>query len=258
MVILQNGNQTVKIDKGELVGYQVDGHEVIHQKGSPGWRSSDTEMFPIIGPTSEAHFQVQTPRDIAIMDQHGILRELDYELESSSALSAVFKNEYKERSPVRNSKFPEKSNKQFLFYTYGFLFKKQFLLTEAGLEISFVVSGERDMPFMLGYHPAFKLYSENPTILSGNREISLKEVLAVGSRAYKVPDCEKIVLKDAKEVTIETEGFQNFMLWTEVENMICLEPITFYPYDVEQRNLNDGFQFLGNEDQVFKVKISVS
>ncbi|MGB5667231.1 MAG: aldose 1-epimerase, partial [Maribacter sp.] len=75
MVVLKVDKQKVKIDAGELVGYLVDAHEYIHQKGSPGWRNSDTEMFPIIGPTADADFKVKTPNGIAVQDQHGLLRE---------------------------------------------------------------------------------------------------------------------------------------------------------------------------------------
>lgn len=255
MITLQYRNQNLKIDAGELVGYQVDGHEYIHRKGSPGWRSSDTEMFPIIGPTSEAKFQVQTPRDIAIQDQHGLLREMEYELVSQTETEVRFQKKYTARTPVKNSKYPEKSNKEYLFWTYDFLFQKQFSLSEAGLEISFTVSGDRDTPFMLGYHPAFKLHSENPLIVAGERTISLEEVLAVGSRAFQVADCDEIWLKDEKELRIKTEGFGQFMLWTEVPNMVCIEPITFYPYAVEQRNLHEGFQYLGDESETFKIWI---
>src|SRR5680860_237894 len=157
--------------------------------------------------------------------------------------------------PVKNSKYPEKSNREYLFWTYDFGFQKQFLLTESGLEITFIVSGERDSPFMLGYHPAFKLYSENAQIVTGEKTISLEEILAVGNRAFEVPDCNEILLKDKKQLRIKTEGFGNFMLWTEVPNMVCIEPITFYPYSVEQRNLHEGFQYLEDGAKTFKVWI---
>lgn len=253
MIALRLNDRSVKIDAGELVGFQVDGHEYIHQKGSPGWRNSDTEMFPIIGPTAEANFQVETPRDIAIQDQHGLLREMEYELLSQTETEAVFQKKYKAHTPVKNSKYPKKSNREYLFWTYDFLFLKQFLLTEAGLEITFTVSGERDSPFMLGYHPAFKLYSENPEIVAGKKTISLEDILAVGSRALEVPNCEEILLKDEKQLQIKTKGFDNFMLWTEVPNMVCIEPVTFYPYTVEQRNLHEGFRYLGDTAETFKV-----
>ena len=85
------------------------------KRGAPVGAVSDTEMFPIIGPTAEADFQVQTPRDIAIQDQHGLLREMDYELVSRTGTEAVLQKKYKARTPVKNSKYPEKSNKEYLF-----------------------------------------------------------------------------------------------------------------------------------------------
>ncbi len=254
---IELGGQIVNIDAGELVGYQVDGHQYIHQKGSPGWRNSDTEMFPIIGPTSEAGFQVETPKDVAIQDQHGLLRELDYRLISETETEAIFKKTYKANTPVQNSKHPEKSNKKFLFWTYDFEFEKKFTLSENGLEIAFTISAERDSPFMLGYHPAFNLVTANPVVIAEENAITLPQVLAVGNRAFKVIGYEEVILKDKNELRIKTEGFGNFMLWTEVPNMICIEPITFYPYDVDQRNLHDGFQYLSEEKKTFKVNITV-
>lgn len=255
---LQLGTQRLEIDGGELISYQVNDHEYIHQKGSPGWRNSDTEMFPIIGPTADAGFQVQTPRDVAIQDQHGLLREMDYDLVFQNATELVYRKTYVQRTPIKNSKYPEKSNQQFLYWTYDFQFEKKYTLSEKGLEISFIISGEKGTPFMLGYHPAFNLVTKNPSIIANENEITLKEVLKVGSRALHVPNCSKILLKDKHELIIETEGFENFMLWTEVPNMICIEPITFYPYDVKQQHLNDGFQYLKEDKKVFTIHIALN
>ena len=258
MIELKRSNQTLKIEAGELVGYQVEGHQYIHQKGSPGWRNSDTEMFPIIGPTSEAGFQVQTPRDVAVQDQHGLLRELEYEVTYQSETKAVFTKKYKAHTPVKNSKYPKKSDKQFLYWTYDFEFEKKFELTPDHLKITFTVSGDIDMPFMLGYHPAFSLVTKNPIVIAGEKAIVLSDILAVGSKAYQVSDCEKIILKDKNELYIKTEGFGSFMLWTEVDNMLCIEPITFYPYAVKPQNLHDGFQYLREKEKEFTVQISVN
>nr|WP_299532831.1 aldose 1-epimerase [Ulvibacterium sp.] len=255
MIQLQLKNQVVKIDAGELVSYQMNGHQYIHQKGSPGWRSSDTEMFPIIGPTAEADFKVITPRGEAVQDQHGLLREMDYELFLQSTTEVRFQKKYMAGSRVRNMKYPEKSSQAMLFWPYDFQFEKHFVLTNKGLEITFSISGDKDMPFMLGYHPAFKLHSKNPIIHTGAQTITLAEVLAVGSRALQVPDCTEIVLKDEKELRIKTQGFKHFMLWTEVPNMVCVEPITFYPYAVDQKNLQQGFRNLKDTQEEFKVTI---
>lgn len=254
MIQLQFENQEVKINAGELVSYQVDGHEFIHQKGGPGWRSSDTEMFPIIGPTAEADFKVTTPKGDAVQDQHGLLREMEYRLRSQSDTKAMFQKEYIAGTMIKNSKYPKKSTEAELSWPYDFQFAKHFELTGKRLEITFTISGDAGMPFMLGYHPAFKLHSKNPMINTGAKAIILPDVLAVGSRALQVPDCNEIILKDERELLIKTQGFGHFMLWTEVPNMVCIEPITFYPYTVDQKNLQQGFQQLGGEEE-FKVSI---
>lgn len=252
MIQLKNNTSEISIDKGELVGYKVNGFEFIHQKGSPGWSSSDTEMFPIIGPVNKAGFRVQTPKGPAVQDQHGHLRQMEYELANHSDTTAVYEKKYKAGTEVFNAKFPEKSTEEALIWPYDFKFEKSFVLHEDSLEISFRITGEQGMPFMLGYHPTFKLYSSAPTIVTKNREITLDEVLTVGSRALQVADCTSITLKDEKEITIETKGFGNFMCWTEVRNMVCIEPISFYPYAVEQSHLHNGFQLLEDE-AVFNV-----
>ena len=168
------------------------------------------EMFPIIGPTAEARFQVQTPKDISIQDQHGLLREMAYEKVSQTETEAVFQKDYVARTSIGNSKYPEKSPKQHLFWPYDFGFRKQFDLTPDGLEITFTVSGERDSPFMLGYHPAFRLHSKTPLVIAGDRTISLDEIIEVGSRALEVADCQEIVLKDTGMLRIKTGGFWEF------------------------------------------------
>jgi len=254
-VTLELGNKSVRIEKGELSSYKVANHEFIHQKGSPGWGSSDTEMFPIIGPVNEADFQVNTPKGNATLDQHGHLRQLEYQLTSNTSQKAVYKKVYTARTQVKNSKFPKKSTAKWLDWPYNFEFEKSYLLTKTGLVIEFLISGDDTMPFMLGYHPAFKIHTKNPTIHTPEREITLDEVLAVGSRALQVPNCNTITLKDKEEITIKTEGFGHFMCWTEVANMVCIEPISFYPYAVAQQHIHKGFQVLKNNTK-FKVFLS--
>ncbi len=253
---LRLGPQLVKIEDGELVGFNVAGHEYIHQKGSPGWRNADTEMFPIIGPTAEANFRVETPRGIAIQDQHGLLRELAYTLSGASDQEATYEKQYRANTPVVNAKFPAKSTEAELAWPYDFRFRKTFRLDEQGLLVEFGISGEPGMPYMLGYHPAFRLIAHAPVIQIGDRHIKLDDVLAVGSRALHIPDCNSILLHDSASLRIATTGFGAFMCWTEVCNMVCIEPITCYPYDLAQSELHQGFRTLADgQDQVLSVRI---
>jgi len=224
---------TVVVDQGELVSYSKYGEELIHQKGDRGWSNADTEMFPIIGPTKTNNFRVVTQRGEAIQDQHGLLRELTYELIDHSQDKLICQKIYKKNTKVKNSKFPEKSSEQWLSWPYDFEFKKIFMLDDDKLTVEFEVSGEKGMPFMLGYHPAFRLSGQNnEKLVTNDQEIKLQDVLDVGAIAYKVLDSAQIELikKHGYHLRLNTEGFNNFMLWTEVEGMICIEPITAYPY----------------------------
>ena len=244
-----------QVDAGELVSFKVGRHEYIHQKGNPGWRNSDTEMFPIIGPTIDADFMVETPSGMAVQDQHGLLRELVYEMVSQTDTKVVYQKKYSAGTEIKNSKFPSKSSAAFLTWPYDFSFEKTYELKENSLEITFTIIGQEGMPYMLGYHPAFYLHNLAPIIETGTKKIGLDEILAVGSRALEVKDCSSIILNDKKKLTIKTQGFGSFMLWTEVPNMVCIEPITFYPYSVTQQLLATGFQLLGKEPHVSTVTL---
>lgn len=230
---LTNKRSTVGIDGGELVSYSMDNQEFIHQKGAPGWRNADTEMFPVIGPTAQNNFEVPSPKGVSFQDQHGLLRELPYTLVNFDDNSAVYEKNYTAHTAVKNSKYPEKSSLEMVSWPYDFTFVKRFFLTDDFLKIEFEIIAEAGMPFMLGYHPAFKLkgfYDEK--IHWQNESISLPKIIKGGSKAFPVLNVQEIILykNEGSNLSIQTEGFDHFMLWTEVPNMLCIEPITHYPY----------------------------
>lgn len=228
---------TVVIDQGELISYSKYGEELIHQKGDRGWRNADTEMFPIIGPTEANDFIVNTSRGPAVQDQHGLLRELNYEMLSRTSSSADYLKSYDKNTPVLNSKYPEKSTEEKISWPYSFGFKKKFNLTDDALSIYFEIKGEPGMPFMLGYHPAFKLSGKNTeSFQTTTKQMTLQDILDVGSIAFPALNADEISLikKEGYHINISTKGFNNFMLWTEVPNMVCIEPITAYPYTGEK------------------------
>jgi hypothetical protein len=248
----------VKIDKGELVSFLKNEEELIHQKGQPGWRNSDTEMFPVIGPTEANDFMVSTPKGNAIQDQHGLLRELTYSLMESSENCAVFQKVYTANTIVKNSKFPEKSSKEKLFWPYDFSFKKGYELSNESLKITFEIEAEKGMPFMLGYHPAFKLSGDKTEICkSKTQEVGIQKIMDGGSTAYPVLNAQEIILlkNTGFNISIKTKGFNNFMLWTEVPNMLCIEPITAYPYTEGEPPLSEKFFSVSNEKDFFEVVI---
>ena len=258
-LISEDKKSVVKIEKGELISYQKNGFEFIHQKGNKGWRNSDDEMFPVIGPTSKNNFIIHTKNGDATQDQHGLLREMDYTLISSDEKSVKLIKEYQKNTPINNSKFPEKSPEEFLFWLYNFTFKKTFTIENDVLNIEFTINSEEGMPFMLGYHPAFLLSDSGKETLKSNAvEINLNEIFDAGSNAFPVLNSHKIILKNINknDVEITTKGFDNFMLWTEVNNMLCIEPITQYTSYTDQIFSEENMRLSEGENN-FSVQIKV-
>ena len=233
ILISADKNSIVKIDKGELISYKKNGEELIHQKGNPGWRNADTEMFPIIGPTEAKNFIVTTPKGNYNQDQHGLLRELNYTLLHQDDSSFIFKKKYAAYTAIENSKYPDKSTVRLVSWPYSFNFQKKFELKNDALNISFEIRAENGMPFMLGYHPAFMLNGNLDEIIqSKTQEVSIPTIIHGGNIAYPILNSNeiKLIKKKGYNLLIKTKGFNNFMLWTEVSNMLCIEPITAYPY----------------------------
>lgn len=257
MIKLYNSKATVNIDEGELVNYIFDTEELIHQKENPGWNSADTEMFPIIGPTEPNDFNVSTPKGDCFQDQHGLLRELNYSLVENSATIATFSKHYTANTLIPNSKYPKKSSVKEVSWPYDFKFTKRFELFEDRLVVSFEIVSEAGMPFMLGYHPTFMLNSNlDETCKTTSQEFSIDDVLNAGSKAYPVINSDKISLikKKGRNIEITTKGFDNFMLWTEVSNMVCIEPITAYPHGAEKLLAKELFRVSNGIDR-FEVAI---
>jgi|TARA_B110000971_G_C20001510_1_gene497089 galactose mutarotase-like enzyme len=258
-IFLQNTYSMVAIENGELISFKKENQEYIHQKGSKGWRKSDDEMFPVIGPTDQNNFSVHTKNGDAIQDQHGMLREMEYILISSDENNASFIKKYQKNSKIKNSKFPEKSTEENLFWPFDFSFEKNFELKNDILTINFVINSEKGMPFMLGYHPAFLLSNTGQeTLISDDKSFTLHEVNKAGSNAFPILNTDKIILKntDKKDLQITTNGFDNFMLWSEVDNMICIEPITQYTSFTDQKFSEENMS-LSEGKNSFSVKIKV-
>ena len=232
LLISEDAHSKVKIHKGELISYQKKGIEYIHQKENKGWNNSDTEMFPVIGPTLKNNFVVSTPKGKAVLDQHGLLREFEYVLYKNELKSAIYSKEYLKNTRLKNRKYPNKSTEEFIFWPYDFKFEKKFKLTDEALEISFEINSEKEMPFMLGYHPAFELSGlSNETLSTQDKKITLATIFNSGSDALPILNTNEIILKHFKKnnLKINTTGFEHFMLWTEVNTMLCIEPITHFP-----------------------------
>lgn len=252
---LDNGTMQAVVRDGEVVRLVRDGHEYMHAPEEPGWSHSDTEMFPIIGPTAQTRYLVQVPKGNAIQDQHGLLRELQYTVQAESDTQVLLVKEYAAGTPVPNSKYPDRSTARFLIWPYSFRFEKRVELLPDALLVSFRISGDRDMPYMLGYHPAFRITGPGARVQTCQDGVSLEEVMAAGDRALEVPDCNTLVLEQDRPIRIRCRGFGHFMLWSPDPGMLCMEPVTFYPYTAGVNALHEGFSYLADQAVEFQVEL---
>merc|ERR1712166_413332 len=127
------------------------------------------------------------------------------------------------------------------------------------LRIDFLLISETGMPFMLGYHPAFLLSgSRKETLVSNNKQITLDDVYKAGHNAFPVLKANQIVLEnnDRDNVEITTKGFGNFMLWTPVDNMLCIEPITQYTSYIDEKFSEQNMRLSKGKD-AFSIEIKI-
>lgn len=250
---LTRGNLWIRVQSGQLTGFRKEGLEFIHTADQPGWGNSDTEMFPVIGPMAHLNYTLELPGGRAVLDQHGLLRELEYFPVTHSDTELVLEKRYVAGTPVLNSKYPNRSPQQWLSWPYSFTFQKHFKLSPNQLEISFLISGDTGMPFMLGYHPAFNLQSSDASVRFLDKDIPIQKILEVGDRALEVADCSELVLEDRASLSVRTKGFNHFMLWSPHPGMLCIEPITYYPYRAADSGLSSGFMLLNDSPVEFSV-----
>lgn len=253
----KDGKSSVTVLDGEIISYSYDNHELMHQKGEPGWGNTEIEMFPVIGATKMNNYAVLTPKGVAKMDQHGILRTLAYTMVTVNKNRLVLTKKYTAGEQIINPKFPNRSAQEFLYWPYDFEFEKTIQLQDDAVVVSFQIKGEKAMPYMLGFHPAFKTYGDNQRFLAGGQEYSLEQVIEAGGPALPIYNCNEVILKNsaAVGVRVQTTGFRHMMLWTEVREMVCIEPITFYPLSVASDALHKGFDTIEQQNR-FEVTIS--
>jgi len=96
------------------------------------------------------------------------------------------------------------------------------------------------------------------TLIAKNKKITLSEIINAGHNAFPVLNIEEILLinYDKKNLQIVTKGFHNFMLWTEVTNMLCIEPITQYTSFTDQK-FSEENMFLSKGINNFSVEIKI-
>ena len=93
---------------------------------------------------------------------------------------------------------------------------------------------------------------------TSNEKITLQNVFDAGSNALPILNTKNLILhhSDKEDIKITTQGFSHFMLWTEVSNMICIEPITHFP-ELKTQNYSEKNMNLNSSKDCYSVKLSI-
>jgi galactose mutarotase-like enzyme len=228
---------TISRRGGEIVSWQVGGRELIWNGDPAYWSGRAPVLFPVVGASSEG--QVRVDGRTFPMPQHGFARNLDFDLVEHSESEAVLRL--------------QDSDDTRRHYPFAFRFDIRIRIVPDAVDLRFKVhnSGDRVLPYALGYHPAFPwpfdredrtghtvLFDEAETALvpritqTGLLEADLRPVPMDGMRLPLTPDLfEKnaLVFRNARSrrlrfvspsgaaIALEADCCPHFAVWTKPE-----------------------------------------
>ncbi|MDD5528556.1 MAG: hypothetical protein PHX21_00840 [bacterium] len=250
IINIETKNNKALVCSGELVSFQQDGINYIHGGGKPtdlkqkedysGWQKSEIIMFPIVG--AVVGYKVKLGDTYVNHDIHGISNALEFVTESRESNSVQLIQRYDGATPIKNPNYkPGSVCPEYLEWPFKYELRKSIQLTETGIKIgiSLTNKSDMDMPYMLGFHPAFKTLGKVETatfIEPGGSGYSLEEVIkeSEGNGALFLKGVERLVYENkstGKGFEFVSENFNNIMMWSPGKDsgMFCVEPITNLP-----------------------------
>lgn len=190
---------------GELISFKLDGIEKIHQgeesvdeNGKPYWKRHAPVLFPIVGKLKRS--QTLINGRTYEMPQHGFARDMEYE-------------------PITKldnfHSYVLKSNK-YTMARYPFEFELYNTYRQEDNKLIFmykvVNTGQNNMPFCLGGHPAFKIDPDD--LRKGNYYLEFEEEEEKAHFLYLVDglvgtEYSKNLLINNKYLLLEEHTFDN-------------------------------------------------
>lgn len=272
LIILEDNGIMVEISPtGEIVGIKNGQLQLLHgggkddsQKEGPdhiGWKRSEIIMFPVVGPVGNYKITVGDgcSEKERPMDQHGISRYIPFTVSRISKKSISLIQEYAAESPVRNGKHNDNEGKErpaIMAWPYSFSIEKDISIHHLKchddfggytgfVNIDFHVMNRSDsiMPFMLGFHPAFRTYGTEGSIIIEQGE-SAKDIALDGFLGKDITSFNKntgdIFFRNSKYHMRIHHTFGNTMVWCPkgTTEMVCIEPVTSIPSTLE----NSGYR----------------
>ena len=249
LITLQNGNLQVGIYEGNIVSIFKDGREYMHGGSKPeflktaedqaGWDKSEIVMFPVIGPIK--NYGVKFEERIIPLDQHGLTRCFPFHLAAKKADYIKLVQEYQSNTPIINAKYEFGKNRpQYLHWPFSYLLEKEIIVDAQEVKVIFSITNntEKNMPYMFGWHPAFKIMGDKQLgIFEINEQTyTLGEVIKASQEnmAMQVKGANVVTYTNKETnygITVSSVGYGNAMLWcpSNGSSMFCIEPVTNLP-----------------------------
>jgi galactose mutarotase-like enzyme len=132
---------TISRRGAEILSWQVGGRELIWHGDPSFWPWRAPVLFPVVGASTDA--QVRVDGRSYPMPQHGFARLLDFAVVEHGETEVLLRL--------------EDSNDTRQHYPFAFRFDTHIRLAPDAVHLRFSVhnTGDRPLPYALGYHPAF-------------------------------------------------------------------------------------------------------
>jgi galactose mutarotase-like enzyme len=278
LIELKRGKITAKInpDNGQLVSLSANNVEYFHKGGiagykGNGWKNSEIVPFPIFGPAPEQRVRVDD--NTFYLEQHGISRYLKFRDENRKTTErATFVQEY-DGFNVVNPKYTKDNGHPKYMKWRPYRLEKTFELTDNGLvcELKLTNVSDVEMPYMIGWHPAFKMQGNVETGVfkaKGKKIVTLEDVISASmdpdKGACHVLGCNSIRYLDNasnRGVIVSSNDFGNFvMLWSPGKDsgMFCIEHSSHVPGAAEHFTDKNKFELLKpGETKKYRVMVEL-
>ncbi|UCG95496.1 MAG: hypothetical protein JSV92_00370 [archaeon] len=251
----ENLRATVNLENGQLVSLVSNGTEFFHDGGKPsfkglGWRHSEIIAFPIFGPPGK-DFKVRVDDKEYYLEQHGLTRFTEgnpFKLTKLKDGEINLVQNYKGQDVV-NPKYQPGTNHPKTLNWMPYRLEKKLKLSGKELiyEATIKNTSDADMPYMIGTHPAFKIFGkledscffdEKDRFFTTLSEV-IKDSKDPSKNAFYADGVSEITYRDSKGgvgVKVSSNDFNKTMLWCPGydEGMFCIEHLSKFPKLSEQ------------------------
>ena len=279
---LEQGDLSAEINtaNGQLVSFMSSGSEYMHDGGfssytGPGWGNSEVVAFPIFGPADNQ--EVKIGKNKYSLEQHGISRHTaenpfkPAKQKKKSAISLVQK--YKGRK-ISNPKYKPGNGRPMTLNWLPYTLEKVFELSKEGLSCKLILTNDSDseMPYMIGWHPAFKVFgsmdegefiNEDGVCLATLEEV-IKQSAIPPEEALTINGLNSISYRNkntGKGVKVSSKDFSDsIMLWSPARDagMLCIEHTSQLPVYDEQNYFGEpkDFELLApGEKRIYSIEV---